>query len=288
MPPWKNLLLNCYYHGTLPYRRWQSARAGAAGMAPVVVLFYHRIADDAGNPCTISNRMFVRQMDWLQQRFDLVSLAEAQRRLAGTHNPRPAVSITFDDGYAANCDEALPMLIERRIPCTYFVSSRCVLDGIPFPHDVASGSQAYPNTVEQLRAMAAAGVEIGSHTRTHADLGRLHNPRELYDEVVAAGQELQQMLGRPVRYFAFPYGQHANLNVQAFHLAHEYGYEAVCSAYGGYNFPGTDPFHLQRVHADNMIRLKNLVTVDPRKVRLPRRFEYQLPHRPEPAEASVP
>ena len=142
----------------------------------------------------------------------MVSLEEAQRRLVEKKNPRPAVSITFDDGYDANCDEAIPLLIARKIPCTYFVSSRCVLEGIPFPHDVGEACTVRPNTLEQIRAMAAAGVEIGAHTRTHADIGRLHNPRELHDEVVGSGRDLQQALGRPVRYFAFPFGQPKNMN----------------------------------------------------------------------------
>ena len=67
----------------------------------------------------------------------MVSLAEAQRRLASGRNDRPCVSITFDDGYADNCDQALPLLIRERIPCTYFVTTRNVIDGKPFPHDVA-------------------------------------------------------------------------------------------------------------------------------------------------------
>jgi hypothetical protein len=78
-----------------------------------------------------------------------------------------------------------------------------------------------------------------------------------------------------VRYFAFPFGQHANLDPRAFELAAEAGYAGVCSAYGGFNFPGDDPFHLQRIVIDEvMIRLKNWVTMDPRKLRTPR-FEYR-------------
>ncbi len=65
--------------------------------------------------------------------------------------------------------------------------------------------------------------------------------------MVAAGEELQAALGRPVRYFAFPFGLHANLNAAAFALARGAGYEAVCSGYGGFNFPGDDAFHLQRI-----------------------------------------
>jgi peptidoglycan/xylan/chitin deacetylase (PgdA/CDA1 family) len=130
--------------------------------------------------------------------------------------------------------------------------------------------------VEQLRAMAAAGIEIGVHGYSHADLGEIYEERQLRREVVTSGEQLQDLLGRPMRYFAFPYGQHVNLNSHAFQLAHEAGYEAICSAYGGYNFPGDDAFHLQRIHADRvMIRLKNRVTVDPRKLSQ-YRFQYDV------------
>jgi peptidoglycan/xylan/chitin deacetylase (PgdA/CDA1 family) len=288
MPIWKQLLLAAYYQGSLPYRHWQSARARAAGMAPVMVLFYHRVADDAGSPWTMSNREFSEQIRWLQGRFELVTMEEAQRRLIEKRNPRPAVHITFDDGYDANCDEAIPLLIAKKIPCTYFVSSQCVLERIPFPHDVAERCTVRPNTLAQIQAMAAAGVEIGAHTRTHADIGRLHNPREIRDEMVGSGLELEQALGRPVRYFAFPYGQPANMSPAAFQFAREYGYQAVCSAYGGYNFPGDDPFHIQRIFPDNMLRLKNWLTVDPRKTHHPYRYDYQIDAQKEPEEVMVP
>ena len=55
---WKSSLLHLYYHGSLPYRRWANRRAAAKGRAPVLVFFYHRVADDAANPWTVSNRTF--------------------------------------------------------------------------------------------------------------------------------------------------------------------------------------------------------------------------------------
>jgi peptidoglycan/xylan/chitin deacetylase (PgdA/CDA1 family) len=132
-----------------------------------------------------------------------------------------------------------------------------------------------PNTPEQLRAMAAAGIEIGAHAYTHTDLGAIADPRLLRYEVATAKNELQGLLDRPVRYFAFPFGQHCNLSSAAFAVAKAAGYAGVCSAYGGFNFPGDDPFHLQRISADgNMIRLKNWVTMDRRKLRT-QRFLYE-------------
>ena len=51
-------------------------------------------------------------------------------------------------------------------------------------------------------------------------------------------------------------------------IARQAGYHAVCSAYGGLNFPGDDGFHLLRIGVDDdLIGLKNAATGDPRKLR---------------------
>ena len=266
--------LSTYYHLTLPWRAWYARRARAARRAPVMVLFYHRVADEGLNPWTCTRNEFRAHLDWLARHVDLVSLAEAQRRIRSGENDRPAVSITFGDGYADNSDFALPLLVERRIPCTYFVATRFVRDQIPFPHDLARGQRLAPNSWSQLRDAAAAGIEIGAHTCNHVDLGAIHDSQRLHEEVVRGSEELQQSLGRPVRYFAFPFGQPANLNAAVFQLAFEVGFEAVCSAYGGYNWPGGDAFHLRRIHGDReLLRLKNWLTVDPRKLGVPH-FDY--------------
>jgi peptidoglycan/xylan/chitin deacetylase (PgdA/CDA1 family) len=186
------------------------------------------------------------------------------------------VSVTFDDGYADNCRQALPLLIREQIPCTYFVASRHVLDGEPFAHDVALGRPLAPNTPEQIRELAEAGIEIGAHTRHHADLGKISDAQKLYDELAGSKEDLEKMTGRPVRYFAFPFGQWRNLTPAAFQLAREVGFKGVCSAYGGYNFAGDDAFHLQRIHVDDdLIRLRNWVTVDSRKLRKTARYDYR-------------
>jgi len=285
MPDWKQHLLAAYYYGTLPYRRWWNDRAARAGRAPVIVLFYHRVADEYPNAWTVSNAVFAQQIEWLRARFEMISLEEAQRRIRHGGCSEPAVSITFDDGYAENCEQALPLLVEHGIPCTYFVCTQHVVRGLPFPHDLARGRPLPMNSIEQLRALAKAGIQIGAHGRTHADLGGIHDIMRLRDEVVHAGHELETAVGHPVRYFAFPYGMPENLNLDAFQLAREAGYQAVCSAYGGYNFPGDDPFHLQRIHADpEMIRLMNWVTVDPRKRSAAKRYLYE----PQTAAACQP
>ena len=129
---------------------------------PIVVPVFHRVADDRANDWTTSRSDFRQAIEWLREHFDLISLEEAQRRITSGENDRPSVSITFDDGYAANCDYAIPLLLENAIPCTYFVTSGPVLGGTSFDHDLAMGNQVAANTVAQLRDLAAAGIEIGA------------------------------------------------------------------------------------------------------------------------------
>lgn len=269
----KQLLLHAYYYATLRERQAEQRHRCAQGTEPVRILFYHRVADIHPNPWTIGRLQFARQIDWIASHYEVVTLAEAQDRIGSGTNHRPTVAITFDDGYAENCDFALPLLLERELPFTYFVTTGNVLDQTPFPHDWNRGQTLAPNTPEQIIGLAASGVEVGAHTRTHADLGKVDN-ETLVQEIVGSKDDLERMIGRPVRYFAFPFGQHANMTADGFRIARDAGFVGVGSAYGGYNFPGGDAFHFQRFHADpEMVRLKNWLSVDPRKLRSVEAFE---------------
>ena len=268
---WKTSLIQAYRLCTTPYRQFRLFNMARKGQFPAIVLFYHRVADDHPNDWSMSCKEFKQQIDWMQDNFDIVTLEEAQHRIMSSGNDRPTLSITFDDGYAENCEFALPLLIERRIPATYFVTTHHTFNQQPFPHDVELGCPLPANTIESLVAMDRAGIEIGAHTRTHADLGSITDERELVDEVVTATIELEAVLQRKVRYFAFPYGQKVNLNDKVFVMLRELGFLGVCSAYGGWNEVGDDPFHLQRLHGDpNFQRMKNWLTYDPRIERMQR------------------
>jgi len=266
-------LLDLYYLATLPQRKHAAAEREEKRQVPVMTLFYHRIADTHPNDWTLSNNDFQKQITWLQERFDIVSLEEAQRRIASETNNRPTVSITFDDGYADNCETALPWLLDQKVPFTYFVTSNNTLTGDPFAHDLAADCPLTPNTAKQLQALADAGVEIGAHTRSHADLGKITDEDQLFEEIVGSKRDLEKLLDSPVRYFAFPFGLPANMSTAAFRIAFEAGLWGVCSAYGGYNLPGDDSFHIQRIHGDpQWSRFRNWLTVDPRKLKRKKQF----------------
>lgn len=266
MPAWKRIILTLYCYGTLPLRKIRNALAARAGRAPIMIFTWHRISDDAANGWTTSNEVFAKSIRYLQQNFDLVSLSEAQERIRSGKNHRPAACVTFDDGYAANCEQAIPLLIREHIPVTYFVTTGPVLEGHCFEHDEQMGNHLRLNSIDELKAMAAAGIEIGSHTRNHTDIGQVHDESVMVDEIVTARDDLAAALDVPIRYFAFPFGQHANLHPRAFEIAQDAGFEGVLSGYGRHHYPGGETFHLQRMCVDGpAIRFLNWATVDPWK-----------------------
>lgn len=270
MPWWKAFLLWVYCYGSSPLRKARVRQLEAERRAPVIVLTYHRIADTRPNAWTCPNEAFQAQVRWMADHGDLVSLAEAQRRIRDG-NPRLAFCITFDDGYAESLDRAYPLLLREHIPFTTFLSTHHVLTREPFEHDLERGDRFPPFGVEEARDLARQGVEIGSHTRSHADVARIADPDALRDEVVTSGRDLAAAVGTSVERFAFAFGWHHNLSNEAFRIAQEAGYLAACSCYGGYNLPGDDDFHVQRFGGpDNLLRLVNLGTLDPRKDRIPR------------------
>ena len=250
------LLLNAYYLATLPARRRAAADRAARGMEPVRVLFYHRVADAHPNDWTMPTGD-VRRADSLAAASGSTSstLAEAQRRIASGRNRWPTVCITFDDGYADNMQFAVPLLLQEQIPFTYFVSTNHVLR----QPAVSARRGGRPAACRRTRSRNFANwprpASRSAPTRATTSTWAASMPHDqLVDEIVGCeARSGSRPCEREVRYFAFPYGQPANLCTAAFRIAYSAGYHGVCSAYGGYNFPGDDPFHLRRIHADSRI-----------------------------------
>lgn len=238
------------------------------GNFPVAILFYHRIADSNPNAWTMCRRDYLTQLDWLQANFDIVTLDEAQRRIVARHNDRPTVAITFDDGYADNIANAIPELVRRNLPATYFVSTDFVRTGDAFPHDAARGVPLQPNTIDELRQIAESGIELGAHTKSHSDLGTIDDVDRLRDEIAGSKHELEQWCQVPIRYFSFPFGLPANTSQKAVDVIREAGFTGFCTAFNAWNWPDSVGFHLRRFHADPGLQsLKNRLTLDPRKLK---------------------
>lgn len=258
------LSIDAYRRATTPVRSLMLGRYRAQNQVPISVLYYHRVADWQPTPWTISKSDFLQHLDWLQENFQMISLDETIHRLING-NHEPAVAITFDDGYADNMDFAIPELVRREIPLTYYVSTHQVVNQQAFEHDEPYPSRLYPNSVRDLKKLVAWGIDIGAHTCHHVDLARIADPHQLRAELKGCRRQLINLLGCEVNHFAFPFGQRRNISEQATRLAREAGFTSVSGAYGGYNFVGQDPFFIQRFHGDpELARIQNWLTLDPR------------------------
>lgn len=251
----------------------------SAAQFPVAVLFYHRVADTHPSSWTITRCNFAQHLDWLQQNFDIVTLSEAQARVRSAHNCRPTVAITFDDGYAENCEFAIPELLRRGLTATYFVATEHVAGGTPFAHDVSRGCPLRPNTISEIQDIHRAGFEIGGHTRNHVDVGQLKHHDQVIDEVIGGIEQLELWNVGPIRYFSFPFGLPKNTSQLAVDILSQAGIAGFCTAYGAWNWPGSPGYHLRRIHADpGMQTLKNWLTLDPRKLRDHYHLPFHEPH----------
>ncbi|MFC9230770.1 polysaccharide deacetylase family protein [Streptomyces decoyicus] len=113
--------------------------------------------------------------------------------------PKP-VLITFDDGYEGVYRHALPALARHGFPATLFVSTGWLRG----PYDTGGALDTMLDW-DQVRKLAAAGVEIGGHSHSHPQLDGLGDTR-LRHEVLRCKEIIAEQVGAPPESFAYPYG----------------------------------------------------------------------------------
>ncbi|TDE27149.1 polysaccharide deacetylase family protein [Actinomadura sp. 6K520] len=183
---------------------------------------YHSVDHFHEDPhlVTVSPARFERQMAWLRARglrgAGVAELLDA--RAAG--RARGLVGLTFDDGYADFATRALPVLVRYGFGATAFIVS-----GRTGTYNAWDDGPRKPlMTDEQLRTVAAAGIEIASHGRHHVSLPETDDT-ELREELEESRARLEEVIEGPVTGFAFPYGHATAREIEAARAA---GYDYAC------------------------------------------------------------
>jgi peptidoglycan/xylan/chitin deacetylase (PgdA/CDA1 family) len=213
---------------------------------PVVILYHHLVTDRA-HMDGITTDGYRAHVAYLRKHYRIASLEEAVAMLEAGRVTAPTVVLTLDDGYADNYLGLRGIVEESGVSVALFVSTEMVSKQREFAHDVDANLHGFlPLTEEQVVHMSRSGFEIGSHTRSHFNCGS-SDEAALTREIVDSRGDLEALLDTPQRFFAFPWGQPANMSAAALHIAHaSYGY--VLSAFGGSNRPGAVSrlWHLHR------------------------------------------
>lgn len=85
-----------------------------------------------------------------------------------------------------------------------------------------------------LKLLAQSGIEIGNHTRSHTRCGVL-DQCGLDEEIVTSKSDLEEMSGRPVRAFSFPWGHESDATPSALETIRGSGHRGLFLVHARHN-----------------------------------------------------
>jgi peptidoglycan/xylan/chitin deacetylase (PgdA/CDA1 family) len=229
-----------------PVSEGAAARTSAAS---VIILGYHQFTPPgvrAGGKFiyTMPQDVFEYEMKYLYDNHynvvplsDVVAFAKRQKTL-----PPNTVAITIDDGYKSPLVFAEPILKKYNFPWTFFCYPQFIGNHIATNY---KGAASWPELIE----LDKEGVDIECHSMTHPLLTK-HGSKtpDQYDawltnETVTSKAVIEQHLGHPIKYFAYPFGDY-NKAVEAKTISA--GYEAIFTVANNPIHPGTNVYAMGR------------------------------------------
>lgn len=231
--PIRDVAILISYYSIHIWRRYRLGR----------VIVFHEIKDEM---------RFKEKMMWLREHYKIVTLDELLYKTSNALR----LAITFDDGYSCWHEKVAPILKELNIPATFFVSSGFIgLEGEQlrwFCRERLKRQQILkPLTKNQLINLADNPLfEIGSHTKSHIDLGKNMDLSVLIAEIHDDKKQLEDWIGRPVRWFAYPFGRKINIGSQARNYIEQAGFEGAFTLIPGFVSPSMDKLLINRDSLD--------------------------------------
>jgi peptidoglycan/xylan/chitin deacetylase (PgdA/CDA1 family) len=195
----------------------------------VLVLCYHAVSDRWPADLSVTPSQLEAQVGFLLERgYRGVTFDEAV-----TAPPAPkTLAVTFDDGFRSTFEHGFAVLSTLGLPATIFVVTEFIDGTAPMAwpgidHWLGGRheSELAPVSWTELQQLAAAGWEIGSHTRTHPRLTRCDDTT-LERELRGSRERCEAQLGRPCRSLAYPFG---DFDARIERAAADAGYATACT-----------------------------------------------------------
>lgn len=212
----------------------------------IPILMYHQIDEPPPRGTslrglTVAPYSFAWQMRMLRLLgYSGLSMRDLEPYLHGELTGK-VVGITFDDGFQNNLHHALPALQKNGFTATcYGVSS---LVGGYNIWDAGKVAEKPLMTQQDWLAWHGAGMDVGSHTQTHANLTEL-TAEQAREQIAVSKDQLQQLIGAEVRHFCYPYGWFTTEHQEMVRAA---GYITATSTRRGRVRPSDNPYALNRI-----------------------------------------
>lgn len=210
--------------------------------------YYHYVFDD-------ERAGFATQLRWFRDQGEFVSLDDAVACLrSGDQIDGRYFCITFDDGFRNCLTNAVPALAEIGATAAFFLTTGFIDSPIDDPdviQRVSNGGDRLPEFLswDECRAIAAAGMTIGSHTVSHLILSALSEPaieRQLRDSKATIEREVIN----PCDHFSCPRGRPGFdfIPERDPAIAERVGYRSFLTAQRGSVHRRSQPFLLERDH----------------------------------------
>lgn len=178
------------------------------------ILMFHHISNediDVMDCCKCKIDRFKEIIEEVQAKYKIVSIDD----IYNEHADRYAV-ITFDDGCKDVFKNAYPYLKEHHIPFTVYIVSSYI------------GTQGYISKEEILEYAKDPLVTIGFHTVSHKNL-RVN--KHIDNEMWKGKADLEDMIGKKIYHFAFPYGKIINIGIKSIVYGMRLDYKTVVSTF---------------------------------------------------------
>lgn len=215
------------------------------------IIMYHRVVDspdEVGVHGTyVTKELFKKHMQLLKDNgyrtVTFKELAEDHLLTKRFDKGNKFVVLTFDDGYEDNYRVMFPILKEFGAKAVIFLLSESKYNewDVNNPHNPEKRFDLMSE--EQVKEMAAYGVEFGAHTKTHPYLSSLPI-EEAREQIVQCKQKLEQTYGQQFITFAYPYG---DLNDEVKSEVRKAGFTFAVSTDSGEINVDSDLFQIRRI-----------------------------------------